>query len=139
MIHIHEKEVNKIAEYNLLHDIINTHKHTKNLKSHYSPILHGCMNTRFGRARFKNFRILLSSGCSSTILMGRLVEKLRLKEYAVMQWNTQAGNITINLKVKVDFTLPVLSAKNVVTWIYHVDDSAKGRYDMILGRDLFIK
>ena len=41
-----------------------------------------------------------------------------------------------NLKVEVDFTLPVLSATNVVTWKCHVDDSAKGRYDMILGRDI---
>ena len=54
-----------------------------------------------------------------------------------MQWNTQAGNITTNLKVKVDFTLPALSATNAVTWNCHVDDSAKGRYDIILGRHIF--
>ena len=41
-----------------------------------------------------------------------------------------------NIKVKVDFTLPTLSATNVVTWIYHVDESSKGRYDMILGQYL---
>ena len=51
-----------------------------------------------------------------------------------MQWHTQTGNITTNLKVEVDFTLPALSAKNVVTCKFHVDDSAKDRYDMILGR-----
>ena len=45
-------------------------------------------------------------------------------------------NIMANLKVEVDFTLPVLSASDVVTWKFHVDDSAKGRYDMILGRDI---
>ena len=53
-----------------------------------------------------------------------------------MQWHTQAGNITTNLKVKIDFTLPALSAMNVVTWRFHVDDSAKGGCDMILVRDL---
>ena len=42
------------------------------------------------------------------------------------------------IKVKVDFTLPVLSATNVVTWNCHVDDSAKGRYDIIFGRVLLI-
>ena len=42
---MHENEVNKIPECNLLHDIINTSKHTKNLNSHYYTILHGCMNT----------------------------------------------------------------------------------------------
>ena len=53
-----------------------------------------------------------------------------------MQWHTQAGNITTNLKVKVDLTLPALSANNFMTWDYHVNDSANGRYYMILGRDL---
>ena len=51
-----------------------------------------------------------------------------------MQWYIQAGNITTNLKVELDFTLPEISNTNVATWKFHVDDSAKGRYDMILGR-----
>ena len=74
------------------------------------------MNTRKGKATFKNFRILLDSGCSYTIVIGRLVEKLHPDKYDVMQWNTQSGNITTNVKVKVYFTLPVLSSTNVVTW-----------------------
>ena len=53
-----------------------------------------------------------------------------------MQWNTQAGNITTNLKVEVEFTLPKTSVTNVVTWRFRVDDPAKGRYDMIIGRYL---
>ena len=53
-----------------------------------------------------------------------------------MQWQTQAGNITTNFKVKVDFTLPTLSATNFVTWKCHVDEYAKGIYDMILVRYL---
>ena len=43
---IHDNEVNKIAEYNVLHDIINSPKLTKNLNIHCCPIQHGCMNTR---------------------------------------------------------------------------------------------
>ena len=76
MICINDNEVNKIDEWNLLHDIINPPKRTKNLNRYYSPILHGCMNTRNGRAKFKNFWILLESGYSSTIVTGKLVEKL---------------------------------------------------------------
>ena len=76
---IYDTEVDNIAECNLLHDIFNPPKHTKKIKIHYSPILHGCMNTRKGKAKFNNFRILLDSGCSSTIIMIRLVEKLTLK------------------------------------------------------------
>ena len=53
-----------------------------------------------------------------------------------MQWRTQDGNTTTNLKVKVDSNLTPLSAKNVVKWDCYVDESSKGRYDMILGRDL---
>ena len=53
-----------------------------------------------------------------------------------MQWNMQAGGITTNLKVKIDFTLPELSATVIMTWNFYVDDSDNSRYDMILGRDL---
>ena len=53
-----------------------------------------------------------------------------------MQWHTQAGNVTTNIKVKEYFTLHPFSATNIMTCKSHVDDSAKGRYNMILGRDL---
>ena len=66
---IHGNKVNKLAEFNLLHDILNPTKRNKHLNSHYSPILHGCMNTRKCKAKFKNFLILLDIGCSSMIIM----------------------------------------------------------------------
>ena len=75
----HNNEVNNIAEYNLLYDINNTPKRAKILSSRYSHILHGCMNTRKGKVKFKNFRILLESGCSSKIVMGRLVKNIPRK------------------------------------------------------------
>ena len=53
-----------------------------------------------------------------------------------MKWQTQVGNITNNLKVKIDFTLPEFSATKNLMSNCHVDDSAKGRYNMILGRAL---
>ena len=53
-----------------------------------------------------------------------------------MQWHTQEGNITTNLRVTTDFTLPEISAKQIVTWNFHDDESAKGRYVMILGINL---
>ena len=70
---IHDNEVNKIAEFNFLHGIINPTKITKN--RHCSSIIHECINTRKGRENFNNFRILLESGWSSTIIMGSLVGK----------------------------------------------------------------
>ena len=55
-----------------------------------------------------------------------------------MKWHTQAVNSTTKLKVKIYFTLPELSATKTVTWKCHVDDYAKVRYGMILGRYLLI-
>ena len=88
MIHINAKEVNKIAKFNLLHDIINPSKRTKNLNNHYSHIIHGCMNNRQDRAKFKDLQIILDSGCSSMILIGRLFEKLHPEQDDVMQRHT---------------------------------------------------
>ena len=47
--------------------------------------------------------------------MGNLVEKLHPKKGPVMHWHRKAGNVTTNLKIEVDFTLPALSATNVIT------------------------
>ena len=96
---INDNKLNNIAEFNLLHDLINPPKRTTFLNRYYSPILHGCMNTRKGKSRFKNFWILLDSEFSSINLMGRLVEKLHTNRDDVMHWHIQAGNITTNLKV----------------------------------------
>ena len=68
--------------------------------------------------------------------MRSLVEKLCPEKDDVMQWQTQARNITTNFKVKIDFTLPALIATNVVMWKYHVDDSSRVRSYIILVRDL---
>ena len=71
MIHIHDKELNTISEFNLIYNIINPPKRAKILNMHYSPIIHGCNNTIIVITRFNNFQILLKSGCSSTIVMGK--------------------------------------------------------------------
>ena len=53
-----------------------------------------------------------------------------------MQCHTQSDNITTNLKDEVYFNLTTFSVTNVLTWKYYVNDSTKGKYYMILGRDL---
>ena len=70
------------------------------------------------------------------ILMGKLIEKLQPEKYSVMQWHMQAVNVTTNITVKIDFTLPAISTTNVVTRKCQMGDPPKGRYNMILGRDL---
>ena len=70
------------------------------------------------------------------MITGGMVKRLHTEKDAVMQWHTQVGNITTNIKVKLYFTVTILSATNVVKWKCHVDASAKGRYGMILGHYL---
>ena len=41
---IYDNKVNNIAEYNVLHGILNNSKGNKNIIHHYLPILRGCMN-----------------------------------------------------------------------------------------------
>ena len=91
------------------------------------------MNSINNRAKFKHFRIILDSGFSSTTLMGRLVKNIHPEKYYVMQWHTQAVNITTINKVKIILTLPALIATIIMTRNFYVDDSATGRYNMILG------
>ena len=102
---IHDNEVNNIAECNLLPDIINTPKLTKNLNIHYYTILHGCMNTIKGKSEFKNFRILLDCGCSYTIVTGKIVKNYILKN-DVMQWHMQAEKLLLILRL--EWILPYL-------------------------------
>ena len=71
------------------------------------------------------------------IVIIRLTTKLNPKEDYVMKCHTEAGNILTNLKGKIDLALPELSATKIVMWNCHVDESAKGIYYMILGRDLW--
>ena len=53
----------------------------------------------------------MDSGCGSIILLVRIIQNNNPKEEAMMQWHTQAGKITNNIKFKIDFTLTALSAK----------------------------
>ena len=124
-----------VNEFNILTDILNPTKCIKT-KSHYSPILQGCMNTRSGRKLFKNFRILLDSGSSSTIIMGKLTEKTKPKHSTETTWETQSGKFTKSKKVNVEFYLPEFGATKIVTWKCHIAKSKNSMYDMILGRYL---
>ena len=94
------------------------------------------MNTHKGKMKFKGFRILLDNRCSYTLETRRLITILKPEEEAMIQWNTQVGNITTDLRIKIDLTLPNFSATKIVMWNCHVDNSAKVRYYMILGRYL---
>ena len=65
-----------------------------------------------------------------------MITKLKVKEDAVMQWQVKAVNPTTNLKVEIDLSLPKFWETKSLMCNFHVGDSVKGRYDMILGRNL---
>ena len=79
MNHLHDNKVNNISEWNLLHDIINNSKQTKDINRHHYPIINVCMNTRTGRAKFQNLQILLDSEFSSKIIIISIITKLKTK------------------------------------------------------------
>ena len=85
---------------------MNPSKRAKNTNSRCYTILHGCMNTRRGRAKYIYIWVLLDSGCSSMIVMRRLMPRLKKTKDDIMQWQGQAGNLLTNLKVKTYFILP---------------------------------
>ena len=85
------------------------------------------MNTRKGITKCKNFRFLLDIGCSSTVVMVRLITKVNPKDYDVIKFHRQASIITNDMKFEIYLTLPELSATKIVTWNFNMDESAKGR------------
>ena len=54
MNHIHNGNVDNIAQCNILHDILSPSEGIKYMNTQYSPIIHGKMNTRWGRSKYKN-------------------------------------------------------------------------------------
>ena len=95
------------------------------------------MNTCSEREKFRNFRILLNSNSSSTIVMDKLTSKLEQKKTPkITTWETQAGKFTTSMKVNIHFCLPEFSATKNVSWKSQVDNSTNIRYNIIVGRDL---
>ena len=46
-------DVNNVAEYNWIYDILNPNKHNQNNTSHFYPLLHIWMSTHRSKSRFK--------------------------------------------------------------------------------------
>ena len=123
-------------ECKVLSYLLNPVKDAKNKNSHYSQILQGCMNTCSGREKFSNFRILMESESSSTIVMVNLKSKLKQKQYESNMWKTQSGNFTTSNKVNVYFFQPGFIVTKFIQWKCHVNNSTSCTYKVVLGRDL---
>ena len=86
---------------NVISNPLGSTKCTKIKMSHYSLILQGCMNTCSGRVKFRDFIILLDSGRSSTIVMGKLKAKFKQKETTITLGESQAGKFFTSNKMNV--------------------------------------
>jgi hypothetical protein len=83
-------------------------------------------------------RILLDSGCATTLSNQNLVKTLNTTKENRTKWTTKAGNLSTHRKCEITFTLPALHKHRQITWNCYVDESnAKSiSYDLIIGRDL---
>jgi hypothetical protein len=97
----------------------------------------GFVNSSLGKEKLAPLRILLDSGATSSIILGKWTKKLRNKPAKTTSWNTKGGTFKTNLKCKIQFSLPEFNEHKVIEHTVHVDTNTKNsRYDMIVGSDL---
>ena len=75
--------------YKISH-IINPTKKGKN--RHYTPVLLGSVNGRLGKAKYRTIRIIMDSGASSSIVLGKHTQTLRQKNTQTVKWSAQGGD-----------------------------------------------
>ena len=52
----------------------------------------------------------------------------------MLKWKIKADNITNHHNIRIDFTLTEFIETHNLTWRFHVYESAKSRYHMIIRR-----
>ena len=78
-------------------------------------MLLGNLNKRLGKAKYCTLRILLDSGASFLIVLGKHNQKLRHKKTQPVKWSTQCGDFLTIYKINVELVLPELYATKRVT------------------------
>jgi len=75
-------------------------------------IVHVC--TSLGIPKPKDCTVLIDSGASGSIVTRNITCKLRITKEAECKWNTAAGIMKTNEKIKLQFMLPELSETNLI-------------------------
>jgi len=65
---------------------------------------------------WKSMRILLDSGCATTLIDQNLVKTLKTTKENRTKWTTKAGNFSTTKKCEITFTLPALHKHRQVRW-----------------------
>ena len=97
------------------------------------------MNMRLGKPSVKPLRILVDTGTTSSIILGRFTKKLRTKRTVATTWRTKAGTFTTTEKCKIKFRLPELHRERIIEYYVNVDNSKEAPnsyYDLLLGTDM---
>ena len=98
------------------------------------------MNIRLCKAKYLTLMILLDSGVSSSIVLGKHTHKLFHKKTQTFKWSTQGGDFLTTYTKNVELVIPELDATKSMTWTFHVYYLQKNpRYDMIIGKDLLLE
>ena len=85
------------------------------------PIAFVRFNTKKGKPRPVTIKALLDSGAADSIISEKFCKKLKQKTSATPQvWNTPAGPMTMNKKVKAEFTIPESQDNQLIQWGLHV-------------------
>ena len=110
-----------------------------------SPITLGWIQHRKGGHKskdYKRMRILLDSGCTSSVINRHFVAKLQKVPLSKpVKWKTKAGTFETKRKASFNFKLPEFHEGREITTTMHVDESDKDKcsHDMIIGRDLLFE
>ena len=116
-----------------------TNNDQEDVKKILAPIVFGRLRLGPGKikaSRLRTIKILLDSGSSESIITSGVLKNHKLKRTNDTQvWNTAAGAVETNQKVKVQFTLPEFYETTIIQHEMHVFKT-KLNYDMIIGRDL---
>ena len=64
------------------------------------------MNSRLGKAKSYSIRILLDSGASSLIVIGKHTQKIRNKMTQPFKWSSKGGDFLTTYETNVEFMLP---------------------------------
>ena len=98
----------------------------------------GKVNTSLGVPKYKNIKVLLDSGSSSTIMSSHLAKKLQIKRGPKLNWSTLASTVSARTKVRVQFSLPKFFEDWVVEYPVHLTKALEN-YNLIIGQDLLLQ
>jgi len=84
-------------------------------------------------------RVLLDTGSTSTIVLGKFAKTLDPPTGNPVQWSTMGGKFATTRTASIKIKLPEFSTNKTITWTAHVDETSDpdtALFDLIIGVDL---